>query len=285
MKKGIIPIPVGGLGNQIFIYIAAYVASQHLKCPLYLFNNTNSNNSHSDREYKESIFKYIGIHINCSIHQFNQHPHFSTYSDHNLNIFSGFEPWDFSSIREGMVLRSYYQYYPPLINYETDIRHNLLLGLEPYINKIKNTLNYDFTTCAFLHVRRGDYVMFSDRHFLQPLSYYEYCIKQLLLLNSNVKKILLISDDINWVKSQYLFTNDICEIYENDDELESLSLMTLCKSGSICANSTFSWWGAFLGSYESRSPIFVPERWMLTTSKINLFPKEWIIVKPENIEV
>jgi hypothetical protein len=283
MKKGIIPFPDSGLGNQIFIYIAGYVASEHLKCPLYLFNNTNCNNSHSNRDYKESIFKYLGNHINYPIHQINENPYFCGYSYHHLNIFSGFEPWDFSSINEGMILRSYYQYYPPLIKYESDIRKKLLLGLKPYIDKVKSILNYDFNTCAFLHVRRGDYVIFSDRHYLQPLSYYEYCMKQLLLLNPNVKKILLISDDIDWVKSQYLFTNNyICEVYENDDELESLSLMTLCKAGSICANSTFSWWGAFLGCYENRNPVFVPEKWMLTTSKINLFPDEWIIVK-ENL--
>ena len=58
-QQGIIPLPQGGLGNQIFINIAGYVMSLHLKCPLYLFNNTNCNNSHSTKEYKDNIFKYL----------------------------------------------------------------------------------------------------------------------------------------------------------------------------------------------------------------------------------
>lgn len=53
--------------------------------------------------------------------------------------------------------------------------------------------------------------------------------------------------------------------------------MSLCYSGAICANSTFSWWGAFLGAYSQRNPVFVPRNWI--REKIwNLFPEEWIII-------
>ena len=100
------------------------------------------------------------------------------------------------------------------------------------------------------------------------------------MLHLNVRKIYLLSDDIEWVKSQELFNDrNFFEPFECEDELTSLTFMSMCKSGAICANSTFSWWGAFLGSYEKRSPIFVPEKWMLTTSEIKLFPKEWNIIK------
>ena len=85
---------------------------------------------------------------------------------------------------------------------------------------------------------------------------------------------------IEWIKSQELFNDrTFFEPFECENELTSLSFMTLCKAGAICANSTFSWWGAFLGSYEKRSPIFVPRKWMLTHSQIKLFPKEWIVVE------
>lgn len=272
-QQGIIPLPQGGLGNQIFINIAGYVMSLHLKCPLYLFNNTNCNNSHSTKEYKDSIFKYLGTHIN-SMFNYN----LSDYSYHNLNIFQGFEPWDLESIKPGLILQSYYQYYPPLEKFEFDIREILLKGLHDYkLQLLKKYNEKDLEESAFLHIRRGDYLAFSDRHFVQPIQYYKHCLN---IFGKSVRKIYLLSDDIEWVKSQELFNDrNFFEPFECEDELTSLTFMSLCKSGAICANSTFSWWGAFLGSYEKRSSIFVPEKWMLTTSEIKLFPKEWNIIK------
>ena len=272
-QQGIIPLPQGGLGNQIFINIAGYVMSLHLKCPLYLFNNTNCNNSHSTKEYKDNIFKYLGTHIN-QMFSYN----LSDYSYHNLNIFQGFEPWSLESIKSGLILQSYYQYYPPLEKFEFEIREILLKGLLDYKIKLLEKYNEkDLEESAFLHVRRGDYLVFSDRHFVQPIEYYKHCLN---IFGNSVRKIYLLSDDIEWVKSQELFNDrNFFEPFECEDELTSLTFMSLCKSGAICANSTFSWWGAFLGSYEKRSPIFVPEKWMLTTSEIKLFPKEWNIIK------
>lgn len=128
-KLGIIPLPMGGLGNQIFIYIAGYVMSEHLKCPLYIFNNPKNNNVHSTKEYKDSIFKNLGIHIDSYFLKTEN----TDYIKHVIN--DGFDPWDFSSVKQGMILESYYQYYPILSSYENNIRDILLAGLESYKNK------------------------------------------------------------------------------------------------------------------------------------------------------
>lgn len=281
LEKGIIPLPQGGLGNQIFMNIAGFVMSEHLKCPLYIFNNSNCNNCHSTIEYKNNIFKNLGTHINESYN--NGIRGFKNYSYHHLNHDQGFEPWDCSSIRPGLVLQSYYQYYPVLESSENKIRSILLSGLEEFkINLLQKYDETELSESAFLHVRRGDYVTFSDRHFLQPMKYYKYCVDKLKTMSS-VRKIYLLSDDIEWVKSQELFNDrTFFEPFEYENELTSLTFMTLCKAGAICANSTFSWWGAFLGAYEKRSPIFVPKKWMLTNSQIKLFPKEWIIVEEKD---
>ena len=59
----------------------------------------------------------------------------------------------------------------------------------------------------------------------------------------------------------------------------TLALMSLCKAGAICANSTFSWWGAFLGAHGVRAPVFVPERWIGGDKlPVALFPDEWHVV-------
>jgi hypothetical protein len=54
--------------------------------------------------------------------------------------------------------------------------------------------------------------------------------------------------------------------------------MSLCTKAAICANSTFSWWGAYLGAYKFRNKVFVPRDWIKQTQyDINLLvPEEWI---------
>jgi len=53
--------------------------------------------------------------------------------------------------------------------------------------------------------------------------------------------------------------------------------MSLCEKGAICANSTFSYWGAMLGAHSSGNTVIVPKDWC-KDPPICLFPDEWLIV-------
>lgn len=275
-ESGIVPIPSGGLGNQIFITMAGYIASLYNNCPLYLLNNDNSN-CHSNNNYKYSIFNNIGIKINETGSTIRLNPDFKHYSNHFLNPFQGFEVWNIDSIKPNMILDSYYQYYEPFSKYENEIRDVLLNGLESYRKELK--LKYLFENCAFLHIRRGDYLQYADRYYIQPISYYDYCVKKLLEYKPNISKIYILSDDNYWVKNEPFFQKDIFQlILDCDHEEKALAFMSLCSDGSICANSTFSWWGAFLGSYQLRNPVFAPKEWIFSHIKCQIFPKEWNLV-------
>jgi hypothetical protein len=170
-------------------------------------------------------------------------------------------------------MKSYYQYYPPISIYENEIRDLFLKGLDEYRNeylKEKNT----YEESAFIHIRRNDYIKLSNYHYVQDMDYYN---KALLLLekNENIKKFYIFSDDISYIKKN--FTKDNFIIIDEKNELKSLALMSLCTGGAICANSTFSWWGAFLGAYGKNNTVIVPSKWI--NEKIyNLFPEEWIII-------
>ena len=91
-------------------------------------------------------------------------------------------------------------------------------------------------------------------------------------------KYVIVSNDIPWVKEQEYFQDPIFEVYESDDELETMALMTKCTSGAICANSTFSWWGAFLGAYALNNPVIIPKKWVRGRDLPDLFPQEWISI-------
>lgn len=275
-KKGIIPKVMGGLGNQIFINIASFIAHKIHNCPLYIFNNPLSNNSHNINKlnYNDSIFKYFGKHIKHDLD--NILLRFiidSGYSFHNHSHNDGFKCWNPESMPPGTITSSYYQYYPTIKPYEKEIRELLLKGLNEYTNK---HILHSPESSAFLHIRRGDYLNHSDIHYIQPLEYYQSAINT-LISKKNITKIYIFSDDIEWVRSISLFQNPLFEIVNSDDELYSLHLMTQCKGGAICANSTFSWWGAFLGAYSERNPVIVPKKW-ISLQVDSLFPEEWIII-------
>lgn len=135
--------------------------------------------------------------------------------------------------------------------------------------KYENLLGYN--TVA-IHVRRGDYV--GHEGYIQlPMSYY---ISSLRMIEGKYK-VAIFSDDIEWCKRNFSLVNrDITYIEgnRNIDDLYLMSKMTNC----IIANSTFSWWGAWLG--EGRGKIIHPGALFKGSMKDydikDFFPKRWI---------
>lgn len=275
-KEGVIPILVGGLGNQMFCLCAGYILSKINNIPLYIHYKEKHKNHHNiyNNDYRETIFKEFGENIDLTEDQVKQ-----KIPCYQLQTGSGFSKWTPPIIQNSTPLffiENYYQYYPPLAKFEKEIRSLFLKGLEPFSKIARAKIKNPFES-AFLHVRRGDYLKNPNLHYIQPLTYYKKATDILLEKNKQISKIFILSDDIQWVKDQELFNDPLYTIIYIENELLALAFMSECKSGAICANSTFSWWGAFLGAYENRSPIFVPQKW-IAEPIIDLFPSEWIIL-------
>jgi len=113
------------------------------------------------------------------------------------------------------------------------------------------------SSAYFVHIRRGDYIKLG---WDLKSDYYK---KAILALNKreNSIKLFVFSDDISWVKDNMKFLNDynirFITCSGNDADLEELLIMSRCKGG-IIANSTFSWWAAWLSG--SRK-IYFPLDW------------------------
>jgi len=276
MIKGIIPIMHGGLGNQMFIMASAFIVSKILKCTIFVFRNTLTNNKHNleNQDYNKSVFKNIGIMIDVDFTLIHEIDMFNGFVYHSHGVDKPFDAWDPYDVKIGTIMSAYYQYYPVFVDFEKEIREVFISGLSEHRLKIEKLLDIKETD-IFLHVRRGDFVELSNIHYLQPISYFYECIEQ--INNNGISRIFVLSDDIKWVKENMLFKDKIFVHVENFDEIQTMALMSLCKGGAICSNSTFSWWGAYLGAYEKRNPVFVPKKWIsLKDDMSDLFPKEWI---------
>ena len=116
-----------------------------------------------------------------------------------------------------------------------------------------------------IHVRRGDYVNNPFYVDLSKTDYYERAISQF-----KGEEFLVFSDNIDWCKK--MFKGKEFTFSEGNSEIEDLNMMAGCK-GIIMANSSFSWWGAFLGDKNKR--VIAPKEWFTDTKmKVNL-PKQW----------
>ncbi|MBO4401865.1 MAG: alpha-1,2-fucosyltransferase [Selenomonadaceae bacterium] len=117
--------------------------------------------------------------------------------------------------------------------------------------------------CAVsLHVRRGDYLNPAQLNFgTLPVNYYFRCIKE---LKKSIPKftVFVFSNDLEWAKENLDFGLPTEFVKDCEQDYEELYLMTLCKH-NIIANSSFSWWGAWLNSNPDKK-VFSPNDYLVT---------------------
>lgn len=224
----------GGLGNQLFqLAFLEYICKKTGRKP---FLNDISNNcgSHTKQVYFNSIFQNWKT-------WYNPLP-ISIVLSENSKLAS--EDWvnSVKSIPGNVQVSGYFQRF----EYTDPIRDQFISRLTfntsctqkyPWINEY-----------FFIHIRGGDYKN-NKFHEVVLEKYYRSCIK----LCKNEKFIVFTNDHAH-VKT-ILGDHDYTILMPN--EIDTLYLMGQCKGG-ICANSTFSWWGAYLNPNRK---LFFPNKW------------------------
>lgn len=147
----------------------------------------------------------------------------------------------------------------------------------------------DLENSIGVHVRRGDYVSLSHLYRLLDYDYYISAISAVKNRSPAVGQIVIVSDDVQWCKDKLLSKlQDIEVVFSpfKNDQLFDFVLLYLTKH-NIIANSSFSWWAAFLKRLRATSPIgtVVAPRLRYNTqgslSYLNLnrmYPDDWILV-------
>ena len=127
--------------------------------------------------------------------------------------------------------------------------------------------NLEGNTCS-IHVRRGDYLKFPNIHPVQDMNYYNNAMNII-----KADKYFIFSDDMKWCKEN--FKGDQFEFVENIDYVE-MFLQASCKH-NIIANSSFSWWGAYLNSNNNKK-VIAPKKWFGTNKydSRDIIPESWI---------
>lgn len=123
-----------------------------------------------------------------------------------------------------------------------------------------------------IHVRRQDYLKFPNHHPVCTIDYYEKAMNYV-----GGDKFLVFSDDMKWCKNN--FKGNQFSFAEGNHEIVDLKLQMNCRN-NIIANSSFSWWGAYLNDNVDKI-VIAPKKWfgpalIPTHSTKDLIPEEWV---------
>ena len=281
----------GGLGNQLFQYATGRALSlrNDNKLKLDITGYSKNNNIDTVRHYALSPFDIKAEIASAAEIKKLKYPFgliskgWRFFKTTALRIFNiSFNPKIFYS-KKPLYLDGFFQTERYFIDKEDEIRKDLTLkdSLSPRALEVLSKIN-SCPNSVSLHVRRGDYV--SDKstnlhHGTCDPSYYTKAVEYMSTKIGNNIHIFVFSDGIEWAKENIKFpyeTSYVSPIKSTPlDEIEELILMSKCKH-NIIANSSFSWWGAWLNQNRDKI-VIAPKRWVLMGEKNykDIIPSTW----------
>lgn len=282
----------GGLGNQLFQYALGKMLSIKHNTPLYLdLSWFNGNTTDTKRELKLKQF-----HCHYKIASQNQ---LNFFYKNESNLFFAFIErlkdkllsrdtiieYSFDKVNnkifsssKNTYISGYWQSDIYFSDIENELRKELIINSE----KIQITQNLfdqiNRENSIGVHVRRGDYVsnpIYSEKFGTCSLKYYN---EALLYINNHVKNPIfyIFSDDIKWCEENLKIDQEHSFVQSKSD-IEDFYLLSKCKH-QIIANSSFSWWAAWLND-NKRKIVIAPKQWLLNSNRNQenpRLPSNWI---------
>jgi hypothetical protein len=271
----------GRLGNQMFQYAAlrgiAAKRGYDWCIPPEDYNHTDNYGLFETFELKNISENNIGF-INGQIVEENGHSFSSDFFD---------ECPDNISLNGYFQTEKYFEHIAEEIREDFSFKDSILSGCKEYIESLDSSP-------IFLHIRRTDAIGREQYHPILPISYFEDALKHF----SDDTLCFVLTDDIEWCKEQEFFKQDRFLFNESNSRYQyktvdgtgkmqntllphiDLCLMSLC-SGAIIANSSFSWWGAWLQNGRGKVVAPDPQKWFGTAMSdldtSDIVPQRWVI--------
>jgi len=287
---------IGGLGNQMFQYAFGYATSKENNTKIKL--DVRGFDAYSLRAYELGLFN---IEENLELQ--------STYS-FLLNQLNGKNNSPLSKASRKVLRRLlrftkfYYQenkdytFDEGVFNIKIDTYFYGYWQNEKYFKKYRKELLEVFTLknlhsktieyqqqiikseAVSLHIRRGDYVndaFTNSVHGVCDIEYYKRAVME-VLKSKKQAHFFIFSDDLDWTKGNLDFIENktFVRLESNISDHEEMYLMSQCKY-NIVANSSFSWWGAWLNQ-NSDKKVIAPKKWFKEgkLNSKNIIPNSWM---------
>lgn len=258
------PKMLGRLGNQMFEIAAAYSLALDTNnsvevYPLDGVFTSQAGEVGSPLDYKDTVFSKVKFLENLATMDVWKEPSFDytpiTYKfENSLRLEGHFQSEKYFVHNRSHILE--------LFKCPNDVKDYLEKKYGQFLGK----------DSVSLHVRRGDYLLTPNHHPTCGIDYYN----KALALFENSPYILIMSDDTEWAKQT--FTDPRCIIISGEKDYIDLYLMSMCNH-NIIANSSFSWWGAWLNTNPQKK-VVAPSTWfglaLVNHNTKDLIPQTWI---------
>jgi hypothetical protein len=283
---------LGGIGNQMFQYAAgrslAHANQDRLLLDISSFDDYTLHHGFQlsrvfDIDAEQATFAHIkhvlGYRACQYCRKILKRPLFKPLRGRNLIVepYAHFWP-DFFSFKHDAYLLGYWQSEKYFRSIASQIRKDFTFKTALVGKNADIASSIQNQNAISLHVRRGDYL--SDLKTSQimnvcSLDYYQSSINAIAdRVASPV--FYIFSDDIEWVRRNLVMDYPCVYVDHNtqEDSFRDMQLMSLCKH-HIIANSSFSWWGAWLNPCESKI-VIAPKGWFVNGSDDgDIIPSDW----------
>lgn len=254
---------IGRFGNQMFQYAALKgIAGRHGY--QYCIPKNSVVTDALGNKLRTELFDVFNLNVNIQkieTDQYLQEPSFN-YSENFFN-----------SCPDNVSLWGFFQSEKYFKHIEKEIRKDFTFKME-IVEDCKNIIKDIFDDPIALHIRRGDFLINSGNHYNQSLEYYENALSKF----DSDRQVVIFSDNPQWCIEQKLFESDRFIVSSGNNPYMDLYLMSQCDD-FIIANSTFSWWGAWLAD---KGRVIAPKKWFgPNNSHLNtkdLYPEHWEII-------
>jgi len=286
----------GGLGNQMFQFAFAYVLAKKNDVQIlfdFSYFDESDNLAAQIRNYELAAFN-----LECKVAQ-EEDLKLVTLLDNRTkvekilgdilkikkfksqkNVIRQKSAYEFDKkffLPEMYYYEGYFQNEKYFKNYKNDLIKCFSIKEELDDKNLSTLKVIQSTESVSLHIRRGDYVTLqcvNEFHGLCSLEYYKKAIDY-IAQKVESPHFFLFSDDVKWVvqnlKINYPYT--VVDFNQDKGYLD-MELMKNCKH-NIVANSSFSWWGAWLNE-NSNKIVISPKNWIASSQKCDIVPKGWV---------
>lgn len=283
---------LGGIGNQMFQYAAGRALSlangQRLFLDVSDFSNYRLHhgfelsrvfNVNAESASSSIVHEMLGWRANRWARRALRRPQFARLRGGKFTVEPHFNYWlDFLNLKGDRYLYGYWQsakYFKP---FESVIRRDFTFREQLSGQNAELAAEIANSQSVSLHVRRGDYVSDPKTGNVMDVCSIDYYRKAISYTTKHVEQpvFYVFSDDIMWVR-QNLPVNFPCVYIDHNRQAESyrdMQLMSLCRH-HVIANSSFSWWGAWLNP-DPEKLVIAPTQWFRNgNDDRDLIPDEW----------
>lgn len=276
----------GGLGNQLFQFaIGKYLSVKNNDTLIFdnSFLNITDATGYTLRNYELGIFPIVSV-IQNEEKYFGKTRWSRIRAKFARIKYVGERSFKFMpeilDLSGNLYLEGFWQTEKYFLSIENSIKKDLTFL--PSLNVVNAKIAQQINLCnaVSIHIRRTDYVgegVVATYHNLCSLTYY-YDAIELIVKTVPDAVFFLFSDDIEWVKQNLLilFPHYFIDHNHVNESYVDMQLMSMCKH-HIIANSSFSWWGAWLNNYPNKI-VIAPKKWFnnpeIDTSDI--VPESWL---------